>query len=178
MTMPADLFRREALEYRARQHGPGSLLRLGSPWLRWLFWLVLGLTALGVALGLGVRVDQTATGPARLDPHAQTFVAALPVDADAGVHDGSPLRLEVRGPAGRRSLPAEVRHVAPAEQADVERAGLPPFPQAAVLVTGVVVAGGDTEDRAAGRAVLDLGSQQAFALLLHGFEGTPQGGQG
>jgi hypothetical protein len=178
MIMPAELFRREALEYRSRQHGPGPVLRLGAPWLRWLFWLVLGLTALGVALGLGIRVDQTATGPARLDPHAQTFVAALPADAGAGVHDGSPLRLEVRGPAGRRSLPAEVRHVAPAEEADVERAGLAPFPQAAVLVTGVVGTGGDAGDHAAGRAVLDLGSQQAFSVLLHGFEGTPQGGQG
>jgi hypothetical protein len=34
--MPAELFRREALEYSSRQHGPGAVLRVGAPWLRWL----------------------------------------------------------------------------------------------------------------------------------------------
>jgi len=100
--MPADLFRREALEYRIRQRGPGPVLRIGTPWVRWLYWLVLALAAAGLTLSLVVPVERTASGPALIDPREGTFVAVLPAVAGSDLPGDRPLRLEV-GPRSTSS---------------------------------------------------------------------------
>ena len=56
MNDPEPLFREEALEYQARQRGPGELLRLSAAWLDWSYWSLLALVAAGLVAGLLVRV--------------------------------------------------------------------------------------------------------------------------
>jgi hypothetical protein len=177
MTMPAELFRREALEYSSHQRGPGAVLRIGTPWIRWLYWVVLALVAAGVALTFVVPIERTTSGPALLDPQDRTFVAALPADAGSDLSTGRPVRLEVDGPAGRQDVTASVLQARPAENADARRAGFSTFPQPAVLVTGVltpdavVPTGSSPSPRLPGRAVVLLGSTRAASLFLQGFQG-------
>ncbi len=181
MTQSTDLFRREALEYWSRQRGPGAVLRVGAPWVRWLYWIVLALVAAGVALTFFVRIDQTASGPALVDPQNRTFVAVLPAAAGAEMQGGRPLPLQVDGPAGRQDVAAAALHVEAADDADVRRAGFSSFPQPAVLVTGVLTPEGaalaesPSSARLTGRAVVVLGSEQAFSVFMRGFQGAPEG---
>jgi hypothetical protein len=55
--MSDPLFRDEALEYLARQRGPGELMRASQPWMDAAYWAFLGLVALGVLASLLIRVD-------------------------------------------------------------------------------------------------------------------------
>jgi hypothetical protein len=50
------LFREEAVEYQARQRGPGELVRLSAAWLDWSYRGFLALVAAGLVAGLVVRV--------------------------------------------------------------------------------------------------------------------------
>src|SRR3954453_22773841 len=109
MTKSADLFRREALEYWSGQRGPAGVLRVGAPWVRWLYWVVLALLAAGLALSFLVRLDQTASGPTLVDPQHRTFVAVLPADASSAVQAGRRLRLEGDGPPGSTAFVAPGR---------------------------------------------------------------------
>jgi hypothetical protein len=66
----------------------------------------------------------------------------------------------------------------------VRRAGFRSFPRPVVLVTGVLepdaaalVATGSSP-RLTGRAVVVVGSEQAFSLLLGGFDDVSEGGNG
>jgi hypothetical protein len=56
MSEPEPLFREEALEYQARQRGPGEPLRLSAAWLEWSYWGLLALAAAGLVAGFLVRV--------------------------------------------------------------------------------------------------------------------------
>jgi hypothetical protein len=56
MSAPEPLFREEALEYRARQRGPGGLVRLSARWLEWAYWGLMVLIAAGLGASLLVRV--------------------------------------------------------------------------------------------------------------------------
>ena len=56
MNDPEPLFREEAIEYQARQRGPGELLRLSTAWLDWAYWGLLALVGAGLVAGLLVRV--------------------------------------------------------------------------------------------------------------------------
>lgn len=185
MTMSADLFRREALEYWSGQRGPAGVLRVGAPWVRWLYWVVLALLAAGLALSFLVRIDQTASGPTLVDPQHRTFVAVLPADASSAVQAGRRLRLEVDGPTGRTEIVAQALHADAAADADIRRAGFGSFPQPAVLVTGVLgpnvpaanaAAPTPSSARLTGRAVMLLGSRRASSIFLRGFVATPDGG--
>ena len=180
--MPADLFRREALEYWSRQRGPGAVLRVSAPWVRWLYWIVLALMVAGLALAFFARIDQSTSGPALVNPQNRTFVAVLPAVAGSELQGGRPLHLEVDGPSGRQDLAARALRVEAADDAEVHRAGFSSFPQPAILVSGVVapgvadLAGTPSSPRLTGRAVIVLSSKRAFSVFLHGFEGTPGGG--
>jgi len=181
MTTSADLFRREALEYWSRQQGPSGVLQLRAPWVRWLYWVVLALVAAGLALTLLLRIEQTTSGPALVDPQERTFVAVLPAAAGSDLPGGRAVRLEVDGARGGQSVAAAVLQVQAAENADVERAGfLGSFPSPAVLVTGVLSPNTAALDAAApagtapspgltGRAVVQLASKRASSVLLEGF---------
>jgi hypothetical protein len=157
------------------------VLRLKTPWVRWLYWVVLGLVAAGLALTLLVRIEQTTSGPARVDPQQRTFIAVLPAVVGSDLHRGRPLSLEVDSPTGRQTVAASVDQVRTAEDADVRRAGFGAFPRPAVLVTGVLApeaaapAGAPSSSGPVGRAVVRLGSKQAFNVFLEGFEGAQRG---
>jgi hypothetical protein len=150
---------------------------MGTPWIRWLYWVVLALVVAGVALAFVVPIERTTSGPALLDPQDRTFVAALPADAGSDLSTGRPVRLEVDGPAGRQDVTASVLQARPAENADARRAGFSTFPEPSVLVTGVltpdavVPTGSSPSPRLPGRAVVLLGSTRAASLFLQGFQG-------
>jgi len=180
MTMSTELFRREALEYHLRPPESGGVLRVGAPWLRWLYWLVLAMVGVGLVLSLVVRVDRTTSGPALVDPQQGTFVAVLPA---AEVRDDHLVRLELDGP-GERTVAASVAEVRAADDVAVRRAGFGSFPQPAVLLTGglepddATLVETGSSPRRTGRAVVVVGSEQAFSLLLGGFDDVSEGGNG
>jgi hypothetical protein len=178
-TVPSDLFRREALEYRSRQRGPGVVLQVGAPWVRRLYRVGLALVAAGLALLFLIRVQQSTSGPALVDPRGQTFVAALPAASDVPV--GRHLHLQVEGAAGPREIAGTVLRVVPADDPSVRRAGFGSFPRPAVLVTGILAPGAATRTgtspgaRLHGRAVVPLGSERLSSLVLHGFDASGGG---
>ena len=51
------VFREEALDYLARQRGPGELLQVSPIWMDAAYWAFLVMVALGAAAALLVRVD-------------------------------------------------------------------------------------------------------------------------
>ena len=51
------LFRKEALEFVARQRGPGELVRVSTGWTSWAYWGLLALVAAGLVASLAIRVD-------------------------------------------------------------------------------------------------------------------------
>ncbi len=183
MTMSTELFRREALEHHLRPPESGGVLRVGASWVRWLYWLVLAAVGTGLVLSLVIRVDRTTSGPVLIDPRQGTFVAVLPAAASAEVRDDHPVRLELDGP-GKRTAAASVAEVRAAGDAAVRRAGFRSFPRPAVLVTGVLAPDNAALDengsspRLTGRAVVVVGSEQAFSLLLGGFHDVPEGRDG
>ena len=182
MTMSDDLFRREALEFWSRQRGPGAVLRVAASWVRWLYWIGLALVVVGLALAFFARIDQTISGPALVNPQKRTFVAVLPAVASLDLQGSQPLRLEVDGPSGRQYVAARPLRVEAANDAEIHRAGFGSFPQPAILMTGVLAP--DVADQVqtpssphlTGRAVVVVGSKQAFTVFLHGFKGAPEGG--
>jgi len=54
---PEPLFRQEALDFAAGQRGPGELLRTDARRTNRLYWLLLSLVALGIALSLLIHLD-------------------------------------------------------------------------------------------------------------------------
>jgi len=63
------LFREEALEFLARQRGPGEVLRVSATWTGWAFWALLGLIVVGLVVMLLVHVSG--------EPLLYVFVPAL-----------------------------------------------------------------------------------------------------
>lgn len=178
--MAADLFRQEALEYWSRQRGPGAVLRVAAPWVRWLYWIVLLLVVAGVVLAFFARIEQSISGPVLVHPQTRTFVAVLPAVANPDLQGDRSLRLELDGPSGRRDVAAWALHAEPASDAITRQAGVGPFPQPATLVTGVLAADVANPSRTPpilrGRAVVVLGSQRVFSIFLHGFNGVSEQG--
>jgi hypothetical protein len=176
--MTADLFRREALEFRSRQQGPGAVLRATAAWVRWLYWIVLVLLVAGLALMFFVRMDRSTSGPALVNPQTRTFVAVLPAVANSDLQSGHPLQLEVVGRSRRLAVAAWTLHTEEANDAQVHRAGFGSFPQPAILVSGALASDGaepaatPTSPRLTGRAVVVLSSKPVFSLFLHGFGGA------
>ncbi|MDP8931699.1 MAG: hypothetical protein M3O70_24810 [Actinomycetota bacterium] len=174
MTVPADLFREEALEFWTRQRGPSAVLRLSSPWLRWLYWIVLGIALAGLALAFTVRIDETISGSAQVNGQEGTFLAVLPASSSSELDGDSALRVKVDTPAGRRSVDARVLRMAPADDDDISRAGFEALSQPAILVTGAIdatdLAGFDSSPHG-GRVLVVLRSERAISVLLRGFRG-------
>ncbi len=169
MSAQEPLFRREALEYVARDRPLGGLLRIGGPWLHRSYWVVLALILAGLAIGMSVRTELTASGPALVDPERRTFVAALPATDGLDLDAGRRLRIELDA-SPEAKLPARVLRAEAAEPAAVRRAGLGSVPEPAILVTGVVVQpdGAWPSSRMA-RAVVPLGRQRLLKVFLRGF---------
>jgi len=92
-------FRQQALDYHARDHAGGALLRLSPGWSRWSYWLLLA-TVLGTAVYAFVgRLYDYASGPAviRVDGSVDVTakvagtVARVAVQPGQRVAEGQPL---------------------------------------------------------------------------------------
>jgi hypothetical protein len=172
MTERTDLFRREALEYKLRgREASGRLLRLGRPWLTWSFWLVLLLVVIGVAASFRVRIDETASAPAVVDPNRGTFAAVLPVATAPDLAESKSLTLTLPG-SPARPVPVDVRHVGFADAAALQRAGLGAAADQGILVTGSLPAAvaGNPDSRIAARATLLLGRERIADVVARQFQ--------
>lgn len=140
---PADgrdsIFRREALEFRARgRDTAGGVVRLGPWWVRWSYRLALVAVVASLASLWLIRTDESASGPAVIDGRTGTVAALLPAAAGPELA-GSP-RLTVALPSGR-SVEVSIRHEQLASDAAARKAGLAPPAQPAILVTGQLAEG-------------------------------------
>jgi hypothetical protein len=169
MTEPPSLFRREAIEFKAGQLGPGDVLRIDPPWSRWSYWIVLALVVAGVVITTTVHTSKTTSGPTVINVRERTFAALVPDAASPDLHRGQLVRLELPG-ARRPALAARVLRSAVADQAGLRQAGLASSSQPGVLVTGVLEGRAEVASLSSsppdGRAVVVLGSQRLLDLFL------------
>jgi hypothetical protein len=169
MTEPPSLFRREALEFKAGQLGPGDVLRIDPPWSRWSYWVLLALVVAGVVVTTTLRTSKTTSGPTVVNVRERTFTALVPDAASADLHRGQRARLEMHG-GTRPTLAARVLRSAVADQAGLRRAGFASSSQPGVLVTGVLEGHADVASLRSsppeGRVVVVLGSQRILDLFL------------
>lgn len=163
------IFRAEALESRARgAEIPEVVLRLGAPWLRWLYGLALGLVAAGVVLAVTARTPEESYGTAVLTEPGGRFAALLPVAAigDLSQHSG-PMAAVLAVSA--RPVRITITRVQLASPAAARQAGLASPVQLSVLLTGRLAAGSAV--RPGGRRVrttmaLVVGSKTVGSIML------------
>jgi hypothetical protein len=169
MTEPPSLFRREAIEFKAGQLGPGDVLRIDPPWSRWSYWIVLALVVAGVVVTTTVHTSKTTSGPTVIDVRERTFAAVVPDAASPDLHRGQLVRLELPRATGP-ALAARVLRFEVADQAGLRRAGFASSSKPSVLVTGVLEGHPDVASLRSsppeGRAVVVLGSQRILDLFL------------
>jgi hypothetical protein len=133
-TNPEAIFRREALEFRARgRDTPGGVVRLGSRWIHWAYRITLVLVVIAVAGMWGIRTGESTSGPAVIDGRTGTVAALLPAVAGPDLARSRGLTVTLPGgrPAGVSGLHAQL-----ASASSIRRAGLVPPAQPAILVTG------------------------------------------
>jgi hypothetical protein len=169
MTEPPSLFRREALDFKAGELGPGDVLRIDPPWSRWSYWVVLALVVAGVVVTITVHTSKTTSGPTSINVRERTFAALVPDAASPDLHRGQVIRLELPGATGP-AVAARVLRFKVADQAGLRRAGFASSSQPGVLVTGVLEGHPDLASLPSsppeGRAVVVLGSQRILDLFL------------
>jgi len=133
-TNPEAIFRREALEFRARgRDTPGGVVRLGSRWIHWAYRITLVLVVLAVAGMWMIRTSENTSGPAVIDGRTGTVTVLLPAAAGPDLARSRGLTVTLPGgrPAGVSGLHAQL-----ASASSIRRAGLVPPAQPAILVTG------------------------------------------
>jgi hypothetical protein len=134
------IFRAQALASHAGGAEPADAdIRLGEPWLRWLYLLVLALVAAGIALLLTVRTAEENYGTAVVSEPGGYFAALLPVAAIPDIGVGHAVAAELSGPTARKVSITGAR-VQLASASLARRAGLAPPAQPSVLLTGRVAA--------------------------------------
>jgi hypothetical protein len=169
----APFFRREALEFQSGRSGGDTQLRVASTWARGLYWLVLGLVVVGLALSSTLRTDVTVTGPAMVDGRQGTFVALLPSAASARLQRGDTVLLDLDAAPARR-LSARVTGSVPADDTEARTAGLRPLAEPAVLVQGDILPDAPGElsalsPRVEGQAVVVVGTERLIGVFIRGF---------
>jgi hypothetical protein len=128
------IFRQEALEFRARgRETPGGVVRLGARWLQWAYRITIVLVVAAVAGMWLIHTGESASGPAVVDGRAGTFAALLPAVVGPDLPDSQGLVIAL---PGGRSVRATGVHAQLADAAAIEKAGLVPPAQPAILVTG------------------------------------------
>jgi hypothetical protein len=133
-TNPEAIFRREALEFRARgRDTPGGVVRLGARWIHWAYRMMLVLVVVAVAGLWMIRTDESTSGAAVVNGRTGTVTVLLP--AVAGPDLSSARGLTVTLPGGR-SVRVTGLHAQLADGTAIRKAGLAPLAQPAILVTG------------------------------------------
>lgn len=156
------LFRKEALEFRARgRDTPGGVIRLGGRRFRLLFRLLIVLVVTGLVLAAVLGTRESTTGPAVVSMAGRSFSALLPAAVAPELSSAHAVYLELPGGAARvRVLGAKL-----VEPGDAERAGLPAPKQAAILLSGSLTSGPRTRARhksSAGAALASPREPQAI----------------
>ena len=153
-------------------------MRVHTPWVRWLYRLVLALMVAGLAVAWFVPAEESASGPALVDAEERTFVALLPAIVSSDLQPGRHLSLEVDGLSEDPGVHGRALRAEPADPADIRRVGFGSFPQPAILVTGLLVAEGSdavrlpSSRRVTGRAVVVLRREPLLTVFLHGLQGV------
>jgi hypothetical protein len=135
------IFRAEALQsYAGFAQSPDALIRLGKPWLRWLYGMALALLVAGIALVATVRTTQDSYGTAVVTEPSGRFAALLPIAVISDlIHAKDPqVELQVSGSERLTVLGAKLQL---ADDRAVRQAGLVPPTQASLLLTGWLAAG-------------------------------------
>ena len=133
------IFRREALEFHSRSRDlAGGVVRLGGPWLRWLYRLTIALVIAGVAGVALVPARQSSYGSAVVDSGSGWFAALFPVSAAPELGTAQGLSFVLPG-AGLRPVRVTGVHVRLASASSARRAGLAAPGQPSILLTGQVV---------------------------------------
>ncbi len=70
------LYRREALNAYGQVGHRGDVVRISPAWIRWAYWVLLGLSIASVVYLCVGRVDQHSAGPAIIRLHARTEITA------------------------------------------------------------------------------------------------------
>lgn len=70
------LYRREALRAYGQAGHRGDVVRISPTWIRWAYWVLLGLSVASVVYLCVGRVDQHSAGPAIIRLHARTEITA------------------------------------------------------------------------------------------------------
>jgi hypothetical protein len=166
-------FRREALEFQSGRSEGNTQLRVASTWAPGLYWLVLALVVVGLALSSTLRTDVTITGPAVIDGRQGTFVALLPSTPSGRLQPGDTVLLDLDDAPARR-LSARVTGSALADDADARSAGLRPLAEPAVLVQGDILPDAPAEfsalsPRVEGRVVVVVGTERLIGVFIRGF---------
>ena len=174
---PADaaIFREEALvSHAGGGQDSDAEIRLGGSWLRWLYWLAIGLVAAGTALALTATTVQESHGTAAVTRPGGEFAALLPV---AVVHDveqarGLTVMLHGTGPRPLRVVATRVRLATPGP---VLQAGLPEPAEPSILLTGRLAPGAVLPPPGSGEPLvmpmtLVLRSEPVGAIVIHEFE--------
>ena len=177
MTDRRSIFRQEALDAWARgRDAPGGVLRVGSRWVRWSYWLLLALVVAGLSVAWTTRTDQSVTGPALVKGRDGSFVALLPAVAGDDLDGTRTVRIELDGLPDRPRLAAKLLGARPADEGSLARVGLRPSGQPAILVTGLLVApsGVASAPAATGldaRATVVVRRERVLTLFLRQLEG-------
>ena len=87
------IFRREALEHRARQRGPGDVLRVAPRWTTAAFYVLIGLFAMAMMAGVVIKIDLYAGGITATDAEGR-LVVLLPAALAPDVARGRPVELQ------------------------------------------------------------------------------------
>ena len=168
--MTDTIFRPEAVEHRARGRDTArGVVRLGAPWLTWLYLLTLALVAAGVVCLFTVHVEQRVTGPAVVDRSTGAVTALLPAASAPDLTESQGLTLTLPG-GGDRPLTVDVRHVTAADAAQIRDAGLEPLAQPGILLSGSAdgAAGGQGTVRTT--ATVGLGDERLVDALGRQFQ--------
>jgi hypothetical protein len=176
MTDRPSLFRQEALDsWASGRDAAGDVLRLGSRWVRWSYWLLLALALAGGIAGWATRTDASVTGPAVVNGQDRSFAALLPAVPGQELQGARSVRVELHGLPDRSGLPATLLPAERADEALVVRAGLRPSAQPAILVTGLIDRRPGTPMPAAtgldGQATVVVRRERVLQLLLRQLEG-------
>jgi hypothetical protein len=170
MTGPETLFRREALEFRARnQAATVGVVRLGARWLRLSYGVTLLLVVLAVAVGFVVRTDETATGPAVVNTRTGTFAALLPAAISGDLPSARRLSLQVAA-SGTTLTAVRVTRAQPAE-AGTRQPGLPTPEAPAIVLSGrltspPVAPSAAARSRLPARAIVELRSERLVDVVV------------
>ena len=172
------IFRQEALEFHSRSRDlTGAVVRLGGPWLRWLYRLTIVIVIMGVAAVVLIPAQQSAYGTAVIDSGSGRFAALFPVAVAPELRTAQGLSFVLPG-AGLQPARVTGVHVRLAAGSAASGTGLAAPGQPGILLTGQLLAGvpAGPARRVRAGAVVVLPARPVAAVLAH--ELTVMLGQG